>query len=578
MSEIDSKSVAESGLRSQNIWVRLLGWAGIGLMALVLALVIFYPALRVFVQSVFREGAFTLAGYKEVFDPEHPAQLRALGNSLIISLGSVALAAVIGTGIALFYGSYRFPGRSAYAALAILPIVLPPIVGVVAFEFLLGSTGIIPRLFQNIFGLSETPFGLDGIPAVIVVHGYSFSVYFYFLVQAALGGMDPTVKEAALNLGASKPYTFVNVTLPLLMPALLGASLLVFMQSMASFSAPLIFASEKNILTLAIFNARQGNDLQAALTLTSVLTAISIAFLFLIRAYSRRVHVTVASRLASSEPPPELSQRGKIIASAAALLITLVMLSPHLTVLLISFASKLPPWTMEIIPPQYSFENYARIFTNPRAFNPILTSLKLSLVSTAACLAFGVGAAYAMSRARSSYRGTIDLIVMIPWALPGIAVAINLIAAFGHPNWLNLYHPLVGTFWILPMAYFTRHMPIVFRSSTAALAQVDESVVEAGQNLGAGSWYLFRRVIAPMVAPGVLGGCLLVFVNCLAEFAASRLLYLPTHVPISIAVFNEFRQSFGTACAYGTLLIILIGFTLVISNRFLGVRTQGIGI
>ncbi len=578
MNNLDRSAEDRSGLRSRSIGVRVFEWAGIGIVAAVLLVVIFYPALRVFVQSVFQDGKLSLAGYAAIFDPEHPTQLRALGNSIYISLGSVLLAAFIGTGVAMFYGSARFPGRSVYAALAILPIVLPPIVGVVAFDFLLGATGIIPRGLQHLFGLEAPPFGLDGIPAVIVVHGYSFCVYFYFMVHAALAGIDPTVKEAALNLGASKRYTFLKVTLPLLMPALLGASLLVFMQSMASFSAPLIFAPQENILTLNIFYAQQGNDLPAVLTLTSILTAISIAFLFLIRAYSKRVQVTMATRLASTEAAPELSKRGKVLASAVGLLITLILLSPHLTVLLISFASRLPPWTMEIIPPQYSFENYARILTNPRAFRPILTSLELSLVGTAACIAFGVGIAYAMSRAQEKYRGAIDLIAMIPWALPGIAVAINLIAAFGHPNWLNLYHPLVGTFWILPMAYFTRHMPIVFRSSTAALAQVDESIVEAGRNLGASGWYLFRRVIAPIVAPGVLGGSLLVFVNCLAEFAASRLLYVPSHVPISIAVFNEFRQSFGTACAYGTVLIILIGVTLVVSNRFLGVRTQSIGI
>jgi iron(III) transport system permease protein len=160
---------------------------------------------------------------------------------------------------------------------------------------------------------------------------------------------------------------------------------------------------------------------------------------------------------------------------------------------------------------------------------------------------------------------------MLPSALPGTVVGINLIAAFNQETIFSLNQILVGSFWILPLAYFVRHLPLVFRSTSAALMQMDSSVEEAARNLGATWWYSFRRVVFPMALGGILAGTLLALVQGIGEFVASILLFTPRTTPISVEIFQRmYAFEFGTACAYGVLQVMLIIIVLFITRKFTG--------
>ena len=156
---------------------------------------------------------------------------------------------------------------------------------------------------------------------------------------------------------------------------------------------------------------------------------------------------------------------------------------------------------------------------------------------------------------------------MVPWALPGTVVAINLIVAFSQGTPFSFGQVLVGSFWLLPIAYFIRHLPIVFRASSAAFRQIDSSLEEAARNLGAGWFYSFRRITLPLIGPGVLAGTLLAFVTALGEFVASILLYVYDNRPIAIEILSHLRQfNIGSAAAYGVLLLLLVSVVLIASN------------
>jgi len=185
---------------------------------------VLYPNLFVLWRSLVSENRFTLAHYADFFSS--PSQMEALGNSLSISLGSVLLSGLIGVPLAFVFHRFDFPGRRIFAALASLPVLLPPLVGVIAFLFLYGESGILTRSLQMLLGLSEPPFSLRGIPAILWVHAYTMYVYFYLFVSAALKRLDESLREASLSLGASRTRTFLRVTLPVLTPAMVGAALL----------------------------------------------------------------------------------------------------------------------------------------------------------------------------------------------------------------------------------------------------------------------------------------------------------------------------------------------------------------
>ena len=535
---------------------------------------VFYPSLHVLWQSFYKSGVYSLDNYREFFSLQSRANLEALGNSVYISIGSVLFSALVGVPLAFIFTRYRFPGRNLFSSLAILPFALPPLVGAISFMFLYGETGILPRGLQALFSLEKPPFAIDRVPAIFLVHTYTMYVYFYTFVSSALGSIDTSVVESAYNLGASRLMVFRRIILPLLTPALVGASLLVFMISMASFSAPFLFAPDYRVLSLQIFFSKVNDDMDMACTQTVMLSAISIFFLLFMQWYSgRQQYVMISKGIAPYET--EVQGKSRYLMGALGCIIVIILLLPHFTIILMSFM-KNGSWTWQVLPSEYTFENYTNLLTKPGVLEPIVNSLKMASLATAGNVIFGVLAAYVLAKRRFTGRKVLDVMVMIPWALPGTVVAMNLIIAFNKPNIFTGYQILTGTFWLLPIAYFVRHIPLVYRSTYASLQQLDNSLEESARNLGASWLYAFRRVILPLVMPGIFAGVLLAFVTALGEFVASILLYIPSNKPISVEIYSQLDRlaNFGSASAYSVLLVILVTAVLIFSNKVLKVSAN----
>jgi iron(III) transport system permease protein len=170
---------------------------------------------------------------------------------------------------------------------------------------------------------------------------------------------------------------------------------------------------------------------------------------------------------------------------------------------------------------------------------------------------------------RRFWRRALSLLVLIPWALPGTVVAVSIAESYGQPSWLLGSFILVGTFWILPVVYFLRFMPLVVRAVQASMEQIDPAVPEAAQSLGASWWQSFRRVTLPLVWPGAVAGTLLAFVIAMGEYVASVLVFVPNNRPVSIAIASELRDfNLGSAAAYGVILIAFIATAMLVANRF----------
>lgn len=535
-------------------------------LALVLWGYVVRPMLATFLASVRDDGGFTLRYYQGFLALRMTTQMEALLTSVGISVLSVITCAIVGVGMAFLLNRYEFPGRRLLESLALVPMALPPLIGVYAFMFLYSSSGIIPRAIKVLLDLPQVPFALKGLTGVLVVHTFTMYPYFYTAAAAALAGFDPSLEEAALGLGAKRWQVWTRVLLPMLTPALVSGSLLTFMVSMASYTAPLIFGVDRT-MTMQIAIARTNGDLALASAQSTILSVVSIAFLILMRWYQNRRTYRSLSKGISVHRTEVKSPVGRILAMIGAIIGTVILVLPIVTLALISF-SKDGTWTTQVLPPKYTLENYITLFSSPRAWRPIKNSLQMSAIATAASIVLGVGAAYAINRLNFKGKSLLDIAVMIPWALPGTVVGINLIAAFNEPSVFSFGKVLVGTFWILPLAYFVRFSPLVFRSTNATLAQLDPSVEEAALSLGATWWYTFRRVTFPLMFRGVLAGALLAFVHGVGEFVASVLIYTVRNQPISVEINNlMYSFKFGTAAAYGMLQILLILLVLFISNR-----------
>ncbi|MEK4534342.1 iron ABC transporter permease [Peribacillus sp. FSL K6-1552] len=541
---------------------------------LVLVAYVLYPSLRTFFESLQKDGSISFGNYQDFFVQESKTNLEALWNSVYISILSVLASALIGIPLAIIFNRYDFPGRSFFSTAAILPIVLPSLVGVMAFMFLYGESGLIPNAIKDLFGLDKVPFKIGGVSGILIVHAYTMYVYFYMTVSAAINKIDPSLEEAAYNLGANKFKVFWKVTFPLLTPAIVAASLLVFMISMASFSAPFLLAGGYRVLSLQIYFSKINGDMEIAATQSVILSIVSISFLLFMRWYQNRKDYRMASKGIGAHRSEVKNPLMKWVMVVTGIIGVLILLLPHFTILLLSLVPD-GTWTFQTYPTVFNVENYRLLFEDPNIFKPLRNSLLMAVIATLANLVFGVIASYVLVKRKFIGKSFIDILVMIPWALPATVIGMNLIFAFNEPSVFSFGQILVGTFWILPLAYFVRHIPLVVRSTNAVLEQLDDSIEEAARNLGAKWFYTFRKVILPIIMPGVLSGTLLAFIESVGEFPTSVLLYTISNRPISIEIMNQLRMfNMGQAAAYGMIQITLIVFVLFISNKFFGIKAE----
>ncbi|WP_028391947.1 ABC transporter permease [Bacillus cihuensis] len=557
----------------KNRDTRLTIWLLIPVVFVLVAYVL-YPSLRTFFESLQSDGSISLGNYQDFFVQESKTNLVALWNSVYISILSVFVSALIGIPLAIIFNRYDFPGRSFFSTAAILPIVLPSLVGVMAFMFLYGESGLIPNAIKDLLGLEKVPFKIGGVSGILIVHAYTMYVYFYMTVSAAINKIDPSLEEAAYNLGANRIKVFWKVTFPLLTPAIVAASLLVFMISMASFSAPFLLAGGYRVLSLQIYFSKINGDMEIAATQSVILSIVSISFLLFMRWYQNRKDYRMATKGIGAHRSEVKNPFMKWLMVGFGMIGVLVLLLPHFTILLLSLVPD-GTWTWQTYPSVFNLENYRLLFADPNIFKPLKNSLIMAVIATVGNLVFGVIASYLLVKRKFVGKSFVDILVMIPWALPATVIGMNLVFAFNEPSVFSFGQILVGTFWILPLAYFIRHIPLVVRSTNAVLEQLDDSIEEAARNLGAKWFYTFRKVILPIIMPGVLSGTLLAFIESVGEFPTSVLLYTISNRPISIEIMNQLRMfNMGQAAAYGMIQITLIVIVLFISNKFFGIKAE----
>lgn len=527
----------------------------------ILAWTIVFPNIAVIVGS-FENG---LGHWREFMNS--PADREALTTSLVISVASVVASLLIGVPLAFLLSRFEFPGRRVLRAVATLPAALPPLVGVISFLFLYGESGLVTRGVQILLGMSEAPWRLTGVWAIIFVHAYTMYVYVFLFVSAGLERFDTTLDEAASGLGASSWQRLRRVTLPLLTPALAGSMLLVFMTSLGSFSAPYVFGGGIRVLSTQIVASKLNGSMGLAYVETTVLALSAVAGLLLFRWLEGKKKYTSSGK--GSATRKVIGSRNAQIATAVLSILTVVVLVlPHLMVVLVSFAVD-GAWTTQVLPPAYTLGNYRRLFTEAQLWKPIWNSVWMSLIATAANVVVCFIAAYLIVLRKFSGRRALEIMVALPWAIPATAIALGLAATFNRNDPLAGRILLVGTFWILPLALFVRGVPLVSAAVESSLRQLDPSLEDAARGLGASWWLTMRRVIIPAARPGLIAGALLAAVTAVGEFVASVVLYTHANRPISIEILAQLRAlAFGTAAAYSVLLILLVLMMTLVARSF----------
>ena len=522
------------------------------------AVFLVYPLGSMLIRSFEESGTpgFSLGNYIDFFRSSY--YYSTLLHSLFVGFFSTVVSTVVGVLLAYLMTRYNVWGKRIIRLLFIVALMSPPFIGAYAWILLLGRSGVITKLFAAIGVTLPTIYGKAGI---ILVFSLNLSCYVFLYVSAALANIDSSLEEAAENLGSSRLRRVFTVTLPVVIPTITSAMVIVFMRSLADFGTPLLIGEGYKTLPVLVYNSylsEMGGDAHMASALSMMIIIVSTLILVFQKIMvSRRNYVMTSLR-----PPAEVKLHGwkRLLVTFPCAVWVLIALLPQITVVVSSFIQTRGP----IFVGGFTFDSYAQVISG-MGIN-IRNSYVLSAAAIILILVIGTTTAYISVRKRRSGGALLDLAVMFPYVIPGAVLGICFIVAFNKPPIM-----IAGTALILIISYTIRKLPYTVRSSAGILDQIDRSVDEASINLGVPPMKTFWKITLRLMAPGVIAGGVLSWISCVNELSSTLLLYSTRTATMSVAIFSQVsRGSYGTAAALGTIMtasvIIALGFFNVISK------------
>jgi iron(III) transport system permease protein len=524
----------------------------------VLILFVLYPSVRTFLISFQADQGFSLENYHYIFTTQ--GSLDAITNTLILGILTVIICGFIGTFLAFFVHFFKFPMNKFLDKILLLPLVVPGLIIVFAFVQLYGESGMVTKIIQMIFGLDNSPYQFMGLPGILMVHAYTQYIYFYMNVSVAIKELDQSVIQAAFNLGAHPFRVFRTIILPYIKPALISSGILTFMTGIGSFSAPNIIGGGFKVMTTQILLAKANLYMDLAAAQVVILSLFAMSYMGLARYYEKRTTFQTEIKEQTLQPITLKNKLMKGLMYFIGGVIILMIFLPILTIIILSFV-KPGTWMIDIFPSEFSFDNYIRIFTQSRSFAPFFNSLKMALLAAILAVFIAVPAAYVVTKTETKLKPLYEFLLMLPFALPASAIAINMINGFSQV--------LLGRWLMLPIAYFVSMFPIAVRSVTISYQRLKDQYQEASVNLGASKIKTFWNITLPLISPGIWSGFLLVFIRSLGEYTTSAFLYTAANRPISIAMVNSmFEFKIGLAMAYGALVLLMTAAGAYILKQF----------
>jgi iron(III) transport system permease protein len=549
----------------------VLAAVGFGLIWAFLIVFVVYPLVRIFYDAFSNEaGELTLINFREFFTD--PYYLRALWKSLLLGIGAVFTTSVIGIGVAVLLIRYDFPGRNLFSYLTMLPLILPPLVGVLGFTFVFGRAGTLNVILMDWFGL-EHPinfmYGLHGVLLVETIHLFPMMT---LSVLDALSKVDPTLEEAAQSVGAKGWRRFRDVTLPLTTPGYVSGALLVFIWTFADFITPLVLGVQDLLAPQAYLNIVQFVDrriFRMGIVISALLVVLAIVFVIAARQY---VALKDYSSLAYTRiERRRLGPLGRWLAVGFLSALLFISFVPQVGVM---FASVGRGWALTPFPVVYTLEFFRQVSIETPKF--IINSLIFSSLAVLLCLVIGVPMAWILGRTKAPGRNTMDALTTLILAIPGTAIGIAYIRAFNVPLPV-IDIPLTSMWIILPLVLAVRRLPYTVRGSHSSLLLVHRSMEEAAEVMGASKLRVFKDITVPLVWKGILVGALFSFLTSIQEASATIFLTLGGWEMMPFGIFTFYiAGSQSQAAALGVILIALCAVSLYIVNRVAGTRVGGL--
>ncbi|MFQ5850376.1 MAG: ABC transporter permease [Candidatus Binatia bacterium] len=528
-----------------------------------------YPLSYVFSGAFFTGEGFSLVFFKLMLTG--PNYREILVNSVNLGLAVTFLTTLLALPLALLLVRYEFPGKGLLSGLILIPMVLPPFVGAIGMRHLLARFGSINLLLLEM-GIIDQPIdwlgggGFWGVVILQVLHLYPIM---YLNVAAAMANVDPTLEEAARNVGAGGFKLFRTVTFPLMLPGYFAGAIIVFIWAFTDLGTPLVF-EYREVIAVQIFNMvtdLHQNPMGYAFVVAVI--ALTLFFFYVSKRLigGKRFEMLARGHVVSSVRPASFGVT--VLIYGVVLGISVVALLPHMGVILTSLTDR---WFLSVLPSEYTLRFYRDVFNHDLTLLSIRNSLFLSSLSTILDIILGVSIAYLLARKRIPGKDVLDGLAMLPLALPGLVIAFGYVAAFSG----TLLDARLNPIPLLVVAYSVRRLPYMVRAAYAGFQQTSVALEEAAMNLGASPMRTLYQITFPLVFANLIAGAILCFSFAMLEVSDSLILALrEQYYPITKAIYallGRIADGPYIASAMGMLGLVLLASSLCVAGRFLGRR------
>ncbi len=511
----------------------------------------------------------------------NPIYYEGIMNSFAIAVVTTSLVTMIALPMALINDSFDFNGKFLVTPMLLIPMILPPFVGAIGFARIFGRLGALNSLLTAI-GIVEFGSGPDWLGgegrfwAVCVVEALHLYPIMYLNLIAALSNLDPSLSEAARNLGCGRIRRFLNITLPMIRPGFFAGASIVLIWSFTELGTPLMLGFNR-VTTVQIFNGiteLETNPIPYALVIILLAVACTM-YTFSRLSFGRSTNTTTAKGMSGATASKLPLSKG-ILAITPSIVITAAAALPHMGMILMSFAGD---WYGTILPSSFTLEYYSAALSHHLVVPSIINSLKFSSMAMLLCLAAGLSVALISTRWKIPGWQMFDLMAMIPIAVPGIVLAFGYLSMSIKYEWIREFmDPVRNPAVLLIAAYAMRRLPYVLRAAAAGLQQTPIELEDAARNLGAGPFAVLRKITVPLVAANLVIGALFAFSFSMLDVSDSLILAQKTQFfPITRAIF-ELSQILGPgsyiACAFGVWAMAFLAATLAVASAAMG-KTMG---
>ena len=515
---------------------------------------VFWPVLRT-LSLVYQENQGDLPLIWQKLWSSH--NVEALRNSILLGLLTVVVCGATGSFLAFYTLMIQPRKAKVLHSFLFLPFVLPGVVSVLAFIQIYADTGVINQTLKALFHLDEAPFQFTGLPAILLIHAATQYVIFYLQLRLALQNVDHSQIEAARQLGASSWSVFTTVFWPECRQAVLMSSLLTFVAGISAYSAPYLVGGRFTVLSARIAASKLNNDMGGARLQVLLLFGLAAILMLFSERFSRQQHFDRDSRGVRRGRFVVQNRKLRFLLHLIAVLLILMIFIPLLAVIYFSFGPT-KEWMTQIVPTTLTLENYVQLFGARRALRPLRNSLQMSLLAALTACVFSLIFLLISDRRRDAASNFGRFGFTLPAAIPASTLGIMLISAFNQPFLLLGNQILVGTFWIMPLAYAITALPIAFRTVQGSLERFPLDYAHAAANLGASSWKVLWQIRLPLARPAIISAFLYVFMRALGEYNISSLLYNVKTEPISIRMISAMHDyNMGLSMAYASVILIM---------------------